>query len=97
MQRRRPTPSVPRVPTFLIQRTFAFADVADLGVELAAVRAAALAMTAIGQAVRVVHATYVPGDQSCLCVVDAEDAATVVEALRRAGTGAARILPALAL
>jgi hypothetical protein len=85
------------VSTYLIQRPVGAGDIAELGVEIAAIQAAALAMTATGLPVKVLHTTYVPADQTCLCLMDADDAATVMEALRRAGATAARVLPALAL
>ena len=83
--------------TYVIQRTVSLADVADLGIELSSVRAIATVMTAAGQPLRVLHATYVAAHQSFQCVVDAEDSATVLEALRRVGTHTARVLPALNL
>jgi hypothetical protein len=83
--------------TFVIERAVAGAAVADLGGELSALRGIATAMTANGQPVQILHATYVPTHQTCLCVVDADDAATVLEALRRAGNHTARVLPALDL
>lgn len=85
------------VSTYLIQRPVGAGEVAELGAEVAAIQAAALAMTATGLPVKVLHTTYVPADQTCLCLMDADDAATVMEALRRAGATAARVLPALAL
>jgi hypothetical protein len=85
------------VSTYLIQRSVGAGEVSGLGAEIAAIQSAAMVMTATGLPVRVLHTTYVPADQICLCVMDAEDAATVMEALRRAGATAARVLPALAL
>jgi len=85
------------VSTYLIQRPVGAGEVAELGAEVAAIQAAALTMTATGLPVKVLHTTYVPADQTCLCLMDADDAATVMEALRRAGATAARVLPALAL
>ena len=83
--------------TYVIERVIAVADVGELGIELSAVRAMAAAMTAGGQPLRVLHATYVVANQIFSCVVDADDAATVLEALRRVGTHTARVLPALNL
>ncbi len=83
--------------TYVIERDVAASDVVELGTELARLRAAAGAMTAGGQPLRVLSATYVPANHSCQCVVDAEDAATVLEALRRVGIRTARVLPALDL
>jgi hypothetical protein len=83
--------------TFVVEQAVVASAVADLGAELSALRGIATAMTANGQPVRVLHATYVPTHQTCVCVVDAADAATVLEALRRAGTHTARVLPALDL
>ena len=82
---------------YLIRRSVGIADVADLGRETASVRTAASAMTAAGQAVSVRHGTYVPTDETCLWVMDADDANTIVAALRLAGVPAARVLPALDL
>jgi hypothetical protein len=83
--------------TYVIQRPVEVADAVDLRTELASVRAVAAAMTATGQPLRLISTTYIPAEGTCLSVVDAEDAATVIEALRRAGTRAARVLPALIL
>jgi hypothetical protein len=83
--------------TYVIERLVAVADVGQLGNELSSVRAVAVAMTAGGQPLRVLHATYVATHQRFQCVVDAEDAATVLEALRRVGTHTARVVPALNL
>ncbi len=81
----------------MIERLVPVADVADLGTELARVRAVATAMTAHGSPLHVLHATYVPAQQTCQCVVAAADAETVLEALRRVGAHTARVLPALDL
>ena len=83
--------------TYVIERLVRVADVGDLGTELSSVRAIAAAMTAAGQPLRVLHATYVATHQNLQCVVDADDASTVLEALRRIGTHTARVLPALDL
>ena len=83
--------------TYVIQRQVAPADVGDLGNELSSVRAVARVMTACGQPLQILHATYVAAHHSFQCVVDAENAATVTEALRRVGTHTARVLPALSL
>ena len=83
--------------TYVIQRRVALADVGDLGNELSSVRAVAAAMTAGGHPLRILHATYVAAHHSFQCVVDAENAATVTEALRRVGTHTALVLPALNL
>jgi hypothetical protein len=90
-------PSATDMSTFLIRRSVETAHVADLGQEMASVRTTAVAMTARGQPVKVLHTTYVPGDGASLCVVEADDAATVMEALRRAGATAADVLAVLAL
>ena len=93
-------PSVRGMGTYVIARLVAVADVGALGAlgaELSSVRAVAAAMTAGGHPLRVLHATYVAAQQSFQCVVAAEDAATVLEALRRVGTHTARVLPALSL
>ncbi len=82
---------------YVIARTVAVADIADLGVEVAALRRVAVTMTAAGQPVRILHCTYVPADQRAQYAVAAEDPATVIEALRRTGTTVARVLPALEL
>jgi phage-related minor tail protein len=83
--------------TYVIQRLVSIADVGALDAELSAVRAVATVMTAAGRPLRVLHATYVAAVGSFQCVVDAEDSATVTEALRRVGSHTARVLPALAL
>ncbi len=82
---------------FAVQRTVTGAEVADLGAVIAAMRTAAMTMTAADQPVVVLHSTYIPADQTCLSLVEADDAATVMEALRRAGSRSARVLPAISL
>jgi len=82
---------------FAVQRNVAGAEVADLGAVIAAVRAVAIAMTASDQPVTVLHSIYVAADRTCVSVIEADDAATVIEALRRAGSRSARVLPAIAL
>jgi hypothetical protein len=61
----RPTPLLPSadVSTYLIQRSVGAGEVAELGAEVAAIRAATLAMTATGLPVKVLHTTYVPADK----------------------------------
>ncbi len=81
--------------TYVIERRVALADVGNLGNELSSVRSVAAAMTNNGQTLRILHATYVAAHQRFQCVVDAEDAAIVLEALRRVGAHTARVLPAL--
>ncbi len=83
--------------TYVIERLVHVADVGTLGTELCSVRAIASVMTAAGQPLRVLHATYVAAHECFQCLVDAEDSATVLEALRRVGTHTARVLPALNL
>ena len=82
---------------YAIERLVALADVAEFGSELESVRAVASVMTAHGQPLYVLHATYVPNHQRCLCVVEADDADTVLEALRRIGSHTSSVLPALNL
>jgi hypothetical protein len=83
------------VNTFAIQHSAGSeVGLAALAAEVAAVRAAATAMTATGLPVTVLHAVYIPAEQTWLCTVEADEAATVIEALRRAGTSTGRVLPA---
>ena len=83
--------------TFLIHHPVVAAEPGVVDGIAASVRDAAKDMTAGGWPVAVLHMTYVSAERACLSVVEAEDAATVVETLRRAGSRAARVLPALAL
>jgi hypothetical protein len=92
-----PLPNVTHMGTYMIQRMVGGADVAGLGYDTAALRTSALAMTAQGHPVQVLSATYIPNDQTWLCVVDGDDAASVIETLKQAGTTTARVLPALSL
>ncbi len=90
-------PNVTHMSTYVIQRVVGGADVAGLGHDTAALRTSAIAMTAQGQPVKVLSATYIPADQTWLCVVDGDDAASVIETLKQAGTTTARVLPAVSL
>jgi hypothetical protein len=83
--------------TYVIERLVSIVDVGALGTEVSSVRAIATVMTDAGQPLRVLHATYVAAHESFQCVVDADDSATVLEALRRVGSHTARVLPALNL
>jgi hypothetical protein len=82
---------------FAVRQPVIVADVGALGSVVAAVGQAAGVMTAGGWPVSVLHSTYIPGEQTCVSIVDAEDAATVMEMLRRAGSRTATVLPALTL
>ena len=83
--------------TYVIQRTGGDTDLVDLGYEAAAIRAAAAAMTASGQPVRVLHCVYIPADRTWLCLIEGDEPATAIELLRRAGVSTARVLPASVL
>ncbi|MET3803046.1 hypothetical protein ABIB25_000030 [Nakamurella sp. UYEF19] len=82
---------------FTIRQPVIGADIGAFSGIVDAVRQAADVMTAHGWPVSVLHSTYIPGEQTCVSVVDAEDAVTVMEMLRRAGSRTATVLPALML
>ncbi len=94
---RRLPPSVDEVSSYVIQRTGGITDLVDLGCEAAAIRAAAAAMSASGQPVRVLHCAYIPADRSWFCLIEGDEPATAIELLRRAGVSTARVLPASVL
>jgi hypothetical protein len=58
-------------------------------------RAAAAKMAHEGEAIRLVHATIVPADESLLCVFEADSEALVRNVYGRAGLGFERISVAL--
>ena len=94
---RRPPRSVEDVSTYVIQRTGGVTDLVDLGCEATAIRAAAAAMTASGQPVRVLQCAYIAADRTWLCLIEGDEPATAIELLRRAGVSTARVLHATVL
>ncbi len=91
------SPNVGPMNTFSVQYPVTQPEAGDLADVVAAMRQAAVNMTAACQPVTVLHTTYVPAEQVCLSLVAADDAATVMEVLRRAGSISARVLPAVSL
>ncbi len=53
-----------------------------------AVASAAAAMAADGAEIRILHSTFVPGDEAALCVVAANEEETVRAAYRAGSSGA---------
>lgn len=79
----------------MVQRPLPIEAIGELAGELKQIRAVAATMSAAGPTVQYRYACYLPSDRMCLSVVDAPDAATVLELLRRAGLTTARVLEAV--
>ena len=74
-----------------MKRPLRLESVGELGGDLARVRAEAAPV-----GVTFLYSVFVPADRMCLSVVDAPDAAAVLEALRRGGLAdQAQVLPAV--
>jgi hypothetical protein len=58
-------------------------------------RAAAKALGREGVPIRYIRTTYLPDDETCFHIFEAESIDVVEEAGRRAGLGEARVLPAV--
>lgn len=82
------------MPNYLIECYLPRSRSGDLPATVDRLRGAADALTAAGAPVRHVRSTFLPGDELCLHLLEAESAETAGEASRRAAIDAARVVPA---
>jgi len=85
------------VPTFIIERYLPGVTREQAESVLADETLAASTMAAEGRSVKVLHATFVEGDEAVLSVVEAPSRADVVELGNRTGSPADRVVPAVAM
>ena len=83
--------------TYLVEHYWPGVTAAKLRAAAAAVRSAADEMAEEGNAVRYLHLTLVPRDETALCLVAAASAEFVEEAYTRAGVPFERIVGALVM
>ena len=80
---------------FLAELYLSHADAGGAREAAARARAAADELARDGCSLRFVRTTFVPGDETCFVVFEADAAETVAEAGRRAGLAFERIVPAI--
>jgi hypothetical protein len=85
------------MPSYLIECYLPRSRAGELAATVDRLRRATEALTAEGIEVRHLRSTFLPNDELCLHLVEAESAATVGEASRRAAIEPARVVPALAV
>ena len=83
------------MPSYLIESYLPRTRSGELPAVVSRLREASEALTAEGTRVRHVRSTFLPHDELCLHLLDAESAATVCEASRRAAIEPARVVTAL--
>jgi hypothetical protein len=83
------------VSAFVVERPLPIEAIGELAGELSQARAVAAEMSAVGPRVRFLYSFFVPAERMCRSVVDAPDAATLIELLRRTGLSTARVCPAV--
>jgi hypothetical protein len=83
------------VPRFLVEVFAPRLGVGDLAAAEERARAAATSVSRRNAAVRYLHATYVPEDETCFHVFEAPSAELVAQASALAGFGGGRIVQAL--
>lgn len=82
---------------YLVERYLPGVTREDVVAAAARAEDAARRMSSEGTVVRYVGSTFVPEDESCLCLFDGPSAEAVAEANRRAGFAFERVVPALTL
>jgi hypothetical protein len=82
------------MPSYLIEAYLPRSRSAELPATVSRLRRAAESLTAEGARVRHVRSTFLPGDETCLHLFEADSAATVGEASRRAAIEPARLVQA---
>jgi hypothetical protein len=82
------------MPSYLIEAYLPRSRSAELPATVSRLRRAAESLTAEGARVRHLRSTFVPGDEICLHLFEAESAAMVGEASRRAAIEPARLVQA---
>ena len=83
------------MPSYLIESYLPRSRSGDLNAMVDRLRRATEGLTAEGAHVRHVRSAFVPDDELCLHLLEAESAAIVSEASRRAAIEPARVVPAL--
>jgi hypothetical protein len=84
------------VAAFVVSRPLPIEDIGDLSAELARLRETVAQTAATGLEVEYVYSVFIATEQVCLSAIDAPDAATVLEIVRRSGLPAtAKVLPAV--
>jgi len=83
------------MPSYLIESYLPRSRSGELTAEVSRLQRATDSLMAEGVRVRHVRSTFLPEDELCLHLVEAESAATVGEASRRAAIEPARVVPAL--
>jgi hypothetical protein len=82
------------MPSYLIEAYLPRSRSAELPATVSRLRRAAESLTAEGTRVRHLRSTFLPGDELCLHLFEAESAATVGEASRRAAIESGRVVRA---
>ena len=85
------------MPSYLIESYLPRSRSGDLHAVVDRLRRATEGLTAEGAQVRHVRSAFVPDDELCLHLLEAESAAMVGEASRRAAIEPARVVPALSV
>jgi hypothetical protein len=85
------------MPTYLIESYLPRSRAGELPAEVNRLRHATETLTSEGTHVRHLRSTFLPTDELCLHLLEAESAATVGEASRRAAIEPARVVQALAV
>ena len=83
------------MPSYLIECYFARSRSGELPAAVGRLRRAAEALTAEGTSVRHVRTTFLPSDELCFHLIQAESAAMAGEAGRRAAIEPARVVQAV--
>jgi len=83
------------MPSYLVECYLPHSRSCELPDAAARAREAAQALTAEGARIRYVRTTFVPSDELCLHVFEADSAEQVSEAIRRAGIEPERVVEAV--
>ena len=85
------------MPSYLIESYLPRSRSGELRAVVDRLRRATESLTAEGTRVRHVRSTFLPNDELCLHLLEAESAATVSEASRRAAIEPARVVQSLSV
>jgi hypothetical protein len=83
------------MPSYLIESYLPRSRSGELAAVVERLRLATDSLTAEGAPVRHLRSTFIPGDELCLHLFEAESATTVGEASRRAAIEPARVVQAV--
>ena len=83
------------MPSYLIESYLPRSRSGELPAAVSRLRRATESLAAEGATVRHIRSTFVPSDELCLHLFEAEDEATVGEASRRAAIEPARVVQAI--